>query len=295
VTPVPLGQEIYKEFSMLSEDAQKILSELNANTASEDANIRKLGWVIRIMEALRAPDGCPWDQEQTHDSLLKNLLEEAYEFVDAVKSGDDAAMQDELGDLFMQVVFHAQVAAEREAFNIGDVAEGLADKLIRRHPHVFGDRAATTVDEALDIWTGMKRVENADVWDPAQVPRSMPALLRARKVQQKTAKVGFEWDEVDGAFDKLEEEIAEMRAAVKAGKIEQIEDEIGDVIFGVVNIARYLKVCPEVALTATTDKFVRRFSYVIDSLRAKGLSPEDATLEEMDVFWDEAKEGERGG
>jgi tetrapyrrole methylase family protein/MazG family protein len=279
---------------MLSEEAQKILSELKADQASENEDIRKLGWVIRIMEALRAPDGCPWDREQTHESLLKNLLEEAYEYVDAVKSGDDSAMQDELGDLFMQVVFHAQVAAERGAFNIGDVVEGLTDKLIRRHPHVFGDRVANNADEALESWTDMKKLENPDVWDPAQVPRSMPALLRARKVQQKTAKVGFEWKEVDGAFDKLEEEIAEMRAAVKEGKIEHIEEEIGDVIFGVVNVARYLKVCPEVALTETTDKFIRRFSYVIDSLRSRGLSPEKATLEEMDVFWDEAKRLEGG-
>lgn len=274
---------------MLSDEAQKILSNLNADSISENESIRKLGWVIRIMTALRAPDGCPWDREQTHNSLLKNLLEEAYEFVETVKSGDDSAMQDELGDLFMQVVFHAQVAAERGAFNIGDMAEGLADKLIRRHPHVFGDRVANTADEALESWTDMKKLEKPDVWDPAQVPQSMPALLRARKVQQKAGMVGFEWEEADGAFDKLEEEIAEMWAAVKAGKIEHIEEEIGDVIFGVVNVARYLKVCPEVALTATTDKFIRRFAYVIDSLRARGLSPEKATLKDMDVFWDEAK------
>ena len=279
---------------MLSEEASKILSELYVNTASENESIRKIGWVIRIMEALRAPDGCPWDREQTHESLLKNLLEEAYEYVDTVKSGNDSAMQDELGDLFMQVVFHAQVAAERGAFNIGDVAEGLADKLIRRHPHVFGDRTAINADEALESWADMKKKENPDVWDPNQVPRSMPALLRARKVQHKAGKVGFEWNDVDGAFDKLEEEIAEMRAAVKSGKIDDIEEEIGDVIFGVVNVARYLKVCPEVALTATTDKFIRRFGYVIDNLRARGLSPEKATLEEMDVFWDEAK-GLEGG
>lgn len=279
---------------MLSEEVQKILTEIKADSVSENESIRKLGWVIRIMEALRAPDGCPWDREQTHDSLLKNLLEEAYEYVDTVKSRNDSAMRDELGDLFMQVVFHAQVAAERGAFNIGDVAEGLADKLIRRHPHVFGDRTAKDAEEALDSWADMKRQEKPDVWDPAQVPRGLPALLRARKVQHKAGKVGFEWDDVDGAFDKLEEEIAEMRTAVKSGKIENIEEEIGDAIFGVVNVARYLKVCPEVALTATTDKFIRRFGYVIDNLRARGLSPEKATLEEMDVFWDEAK-GLEGG
>lgn len=245
------------------------------------------------MTRLRAPGGCPWDRVQTHETLLQNLLEEAYEFVDTVRRGDDQDMREELGDLLMQVVFQAEVAAERDAFNLAEVAHDLADKLVRRHPHVFGNQQASNQDEALTSWNDAKKEEGAKKFSLTEVPKAMPALLRARKLTEKAARVGFEWPEIQGAIDKIDEELAEFKEAITEGDQEHIAEELGDLLFVVVNVARYVKICPEVALTKVNDKFVRRFSYIEQQLAAIGKTTTEATLEEMDAYWDEAKAREK--
>ncbi len=254
--------------------------------------LKEVGMVVRLMKHLRAPDGCPWDREQTHKSLLGNLLEEAYEFIDTVERDGDEMMCAELGDLFMQVVFHAQIASERGGFDLGDVARCLVDKLIRRHRHVFGDRTASSPREALEHWNHAKRSEGRVAERLEAVPRAMPALLRARKVQEKASLVGFDWRKVDGAVDKIEEELGEFKRALASGRREQAGRELGDLLFAVVNAARFAGQCPEVALSEAVNRFQRRFRHIESRLAERGLTPEAATLEEMDALWDEAKEKE---
>jgi len=280
---------------LTSDKTRQVLSKLEKEIKLPDDLLEKLGWVIRIMTRLRASDGCPWDKVQTHESLLKNLLEETYEFIDTVNNKDDKTMREELGDLFMQVVFHAEVAAERGAFNLADVAHDLADKLVRRHPHVFGDEKAKDQDEALTSWNNAKKKEGVAKIALEEVPLSMPALLRARKVQEKAGRVGFEWTQVEGAMVKVEEELIEFKKAIKSGYGKDTGEELGDLLFAVVNVARYVNQCPEVALTGTTDKFIRRFHYIEKRLKEEGKTPDDATLEEMDGYWEEAKVLENTG
>lgn len=251
--------------------------------------LEEFGTIIQIMTLLRAPGGCPWDRKQNHRSLLKNLLEESYEFVDTVEQGNDDEMRQELGDLFMQVVFHAELAAERGAFDIKDVARSLTEKLIRRHKHVFGETRAENSTEALESWNNAKQDERSGESVLAGIPLSMPALLRARKVQERASRVGFDWTEVSGAMIKLDEELGELKRAVTSGDVEKSGEELGDLLFAVCNVARFVGECPEVALTAAVNKFTRRFEHVEKRLSDQHRTPEDSSLEEMDRYWDEAK------
>jgi len=278
---------------LLSPEFTDLTHKIEAETPLPEGMLERLGWVVRIMTRLRAENGCPWDRAQDHKTLLKNLLEEAYEFIETVRLGDDAEMREELGDLFMQVVFHAEIAAERGAFHLGDVAEELTDKLLRRHPHVFGEVQAKDQDAALSSWIAAKQKEGWKEFALDEVPRAMPALLRARKVQEKVGQVGFEWPQADGALAKIDEELAEFREAVQSGDRERASEELGDLLFAVVNAARYVQQCPEVSLTVATDKFVRRFRHIESRLAEEHRTPRDATLEEMDRYWDEAKALER--
>jgi len=245
------------------------------------------------MSHLRAPGGCPWDAAQTRESLLKNLLEETYEVINAVESGDIEGMKEELGDLLLQVVFHALIASERNEFDLGDVARSLSDKLIRRHPHVFGEVKADNEEEALASWNAAKSAEGDHTTSLAAVPVTLPALLRARKVVDKAGSVGFEWSNISDALDKLDEEVGELRRAVNEGDDKQIRDELGDVLFMTACVARYIHECPELALQSTIEKFLKRFKYIEKRLAEKGSSPEQSTLEEMDSYWDEAKGKEK--
>lgn len=250
--------------------------------------------LVEIMARLRAPDGCPWDREQTHASLKKYLIEEAYEMLESIDEGDDAALAEECGDVLLQVVFHAQIAAEEGRFAIADVLDAINGKLIRRHPHVFGDRDAATADEVLRNWDADKRKEKPEresILDG--VPGALPALLRARQLQAKASRVGFDWERVDEVFDKLEEECRELRQARAEGRAETMREELGDMLFALVNVARYLDVDPEEALQQTNRKFIRRFNYIEKRLKARGRAPDESTLEEMDALWDEAKRMER--
>ncbi len=251
--------------------------------------LESIGLLMKVMARLRAADGCPWDRAQTHKTLLPNLLEEAYEYFTAVQEGDLKAMKEELGDLFLQIIFHSQIATERNDFTLGQASKELALKLIRRHPHVFGEKKASNSEEALAAWTGAKRREGEHTLNLELIPKAMPALLRARKIQEKAAKVGFEWSDIKGAMAKVEEELNELKRTIAQNDTAHAEDEIGDLLFAVVNVARYINHCPEVALTNTNEKFIRRFKFIETKLAEKGKTLNTVTLEEMDAIWEEAK------
>ncbi|MFN3821300.1 MAG: nucleoside triphosphate pyrophosphohydrolase [bacterium] len=249
--------------------------------------------LMKVMKRLRDPDGCPWDRSQTHQTLLGNLLEETYELFQAISSGDREAMREELGDLFLQVVFHAQIAREEGWFSLGAVCRELTEKLIRRHPHVFGPHHAGTPEEALSTWHRAKVKESPIASSLGAVPRAMPALLRARKIQEKASRLGFDWANYEGAWEKFLEEVKELSKAIEESHQERIAEELGDALFALVNVARFFHICPEVALIQTIEKFLKRFQQVEDRLRAKGISWNEASLSQMDAEWDEVKRSER--
>ena len=246
--------------------------------------------LLRIMARLRAPDGCPWDREQSHATLRQSVIEEAYEVAAAINTGDDANLREELGDLLLQVVFHAQMASERGDWNFDTVASGIVEKLVRRHPHVFGSENASDSAAVLTRWEEIKRAEKGTTAAASAldgVSEGLPSLMRAEKVQKKAAKVGFDWSELPPVVAKVREEIAEVEGAL--GDADKVEEEIGDLLFAVVNLARKLKVDGEVALQRATDKFATRFRQVESIARERGLALEKMTLAEMDEIWDAVK------
>lgn len=244
-----------------------------------------------VVHRLRAPGGCPWDQEQTHETLIPHVLEEAYEVVDAIRSGDPALICEELGDLLLQPVLHAEIAAGDKTFDLDQVATGLTEKLIRRHPHVFGDASANNSAAVLTQWDAIKRQEKGTQKEGHLhgVGNGLPALMKAQKLQKKAARVGFDWPEIAPVFGKIREEAAELEQAVAEGSAKNIEEELGDLLFSVVNLARKLGVESEAALALANEKFVRRFHAVEDTLTAQGKKLGEASLEEMDAAWDAAK------
>lgn len=251
--------------------------------------------LLDIMRILRGPGGCPWDHEQTHASLKDHLVEESHEVLDAIDSGDRSLLREELGDLLLQVVFHAQIATEASAFTFDDVARAIGDKLVRRHPHVFGSATADNPAEVLKNWEAIKKAERGD--KPRQtldgIPRSLPALRRAHLVQQRVARVGFDWDRIDGALAKLEEELAEIRAALAGGKEDEIREEIGDLLFAAVNVSRFAGHNAEEVLDQTIRKFVRRFDALEQKIHARGQTVSDLPLAELDQVWEEVKAEEK--
>lgn len=238
-----------------------------------------------IMDRLLAPDGCPWDREQTHESLLRYLIEESYEVVEAVKEEDMSKLQEELGDLLLQVVFHAALAEREGFFNLDDVARTVSTKMINRHPHVFGSLELKTSGDVLDHWEGFKQKEGKKQL-LSGIPTMLPALLRALKLQEKAARVGFDWPTIDGAIDKFAEEVAELKDAETPV---EIKEELGDLFFALVNVARMKDVEPEDALQGCNNKFSRRFNYIEDCVARSGRKIEELPLEELDALWDEAK------
>jgi MazG family protein len=257
--------------------------------------------LVSIMARLRAPGGCPWDREQTYASLSQYLLEEAYETFDAIHeadaTGDTANLREELGDLLLQVVFHSTIGAEKGDFTIDDVAAGVAQKLVLRHPHVFGDTKLEHAKDVLDNWDTLKANERAvsgkEVKDHDsildEVPVHFPALLEALKVTKKAAKVGFDWKDTEQIFDKLDEEIAELKVAIDEADTSHIDEEIGDLLFVIVNLARRLDIEPETALKKTNRKFRKRFRFIEDALAETGMSLEEASLDTMDGLWNDSK------
>ena len=265
--------------------------------------------IVKVMQRLRAEDGCPWDSEQTHISLKPYLIEEAYEVAEAVDEGDDDQLMEELGDVLLQVIFHAQIAAERGAFDADDVVRVLVEKMIRRHPHVFGDIEAKTAQAVTVNWEEIKRRERAAKGETRSsvlqgIPPGLPALMTARKIQQKAAKVGFDWDEVQGAYAKVLEELREFEDVIaRQGTAEkqgpeggdpELTGEFGDILFALVNVARHLRFDPEIALLQSVNKFKRRFLYIEAKAKEQGRSLTEMTLEEMDQLWEEAKASEGG-
>jgi MazG family protein len=253
-----------------------------------------------IMARLRARDGgCPWDVEQTFATIAPYTVEEAYEVADAIERGDLADLKDELGDLLFQVIFHARMAEEEGAFDFDDVARAVVDKMIRRHPHVFGDETYASLAEQKQGWDALKAAERAGKGrgGPASllddVPVGLPALTRAVKLSKRAAEVGFVWPAVADVVAKLHEEVGEMLAEIEAGDVEKARQEIGDVLYVMANLARNLEVDPDDALRYTNAKFVRRFKYVEAQLRARGKAPAESDLTEMDALWDEVKAKER--
>jgi MazG family protein len=264
--------------------------------------------LLAVMAALRTPgSGCPWDLEQTFKTIAPYTIEEAYEVADAIEKGDMGALKEELGDLLLQVVYHARMAEEEGAFAFAEVVEAITAKMIRRHPHVFGTEAERAAGAAPGFWQRIKAKEKASVAGGVldDVPAAIPALTRAVKLQDKAARVGFDWPSLAPVFDKLKEELSELENAVASGAgetasgsaadREKIEEEFGDLLFVVANVARHLKIDPEGALRAANQKFIRRFGRIEASLAADGRSPAQSTLAEMDRLWDQAKAEERGG
>jgi MazG family protein len=268
--------------------------------------------LIAVMAALRTPvTGCPWDLEQTFRTIAPYTLEEAYEVADAIERGDPVDLCEELGDLLLQVVYHARMAEEDGSFAFADVVDAITRKMVRRHPHVFGDEAARSAGAAKGFWEKIKAEEKAEkaakraalglkdaaarAGTLADVPPAMPALVRAIKLQDKAARVGFDWPGLDPVLEKLHEELGELDTARKSGTADEIEEEFGDLLFVVANVARHLKVDPESALRRANAKFERRFRRIEDKLAADGKTPAQSNLAEMDRLWDEAKAEEKGG
>ncbi|MCF7972902.1 MAG: nucleoside triphosphate pyrophosphohydrolase [Phycisphaerae bacterium] len=253
--------------------------------------------LVTIMARLRGEDGCPWDRKQTHDSLKRYLVEETAELLDAIDEQDDAAIQDELGDVLLNLLFHAQIASEEHRFDIQDVARNTCEKLIRRHPHVFGDTTIHTAEGVVAQWEQIKQVERqskTDRTEPAQsaihgVPRHLPALHRAAKVLNKAARVGFEWPTVEGVMDKIHEELAEVQQAIQSQDHKAVAEEIGDLLFAVTNLSRFLDHVPEQALHATVQRFEQRFKHMEQQLLAQGRLPQQCDLDELMTQWIQAK------
>ena len=253
----------------------------------KDFDITPLTDVMRI---LREPGGCPWDREQNHKSVRQNFIEEVYEFLEAVDADDEAGMREELGDILMQVVFHARMAQEAESFDLQDVIDEVTDKLIRRHPHVFGDVNVENSAEVLKNWDAIKKTEKTyrkSVLDG--VTKDLPGLLRAYKLQHKAAKVGFDWTKPEDCWDKVEEEIKELREAQAQGDKAHIEEEYGDLLFAMVNYGRLIGVEGEVAINGCNNKFERRFRYIEKKVGESGKEWKDFSLDELEAFWQEAK------
>jgi tetrapyrrole methylase family protein/MazG family protein len=247
-----------------------------------------------VVRVLRSPSGCPWDRKQTHETLREYAVEEVYELLDAIDQQDDEGIIEELGDILLQVMLHSQIGEDDGYFTVDDVIRGITGKMIHRHPHVFGDRDVSSVDEVLTNWEALKKEEKGETRQSVLdgVSKGMPSLAKAYQLQKKAAKVGFDWEEVQEIWQKLDEELAEVKEAIEANNQQEVEKEFGDVLFVIANLTRYYKINPEIALNLSNQKFISRFSYIEEQLGNQGKAIEDATLEEMDAYWDQAKERE---
>ncbi len=248
--------------------------------------------LVEVIRKLRSPGGCPWDIEQTHHSIRQNLIEETYEVIEAIDKEDTELLKEELGDVLLQVVFHSIIEEEQSSFNIDDVADGVCKKMIIRHPHVFSDVKADTTEQVLKNWDAIKmktKSQNTQSEVLNGISRSLPSLMRSQKIQQKAAKVGFDWDNVDGATDKLTEEIEELKEAIQEGNSDHIEEELGDVLFSAVNVSRFVKVDAEKALYNACEKFISRFSKMERLANEENIKINETSLEALDELWEKAK------
>ena len=249
--------------------------------------------LLKIMEVLRSPEGCPWDREQTHESIRKDFIEETYEVIEAINKKDKTLLCEELGDVLLQVAFHTQIEKEEGSFGIEEVTDGVCKKLIERHPHVFGEVKVSSTGEVLDNWDTIKRKTKGQKTQGSameKIPKELPALMRAQKIQSKAKKAGFDWDDVSGAYEALGKEIEELKEAEKSGDENKITDELGDVLFSVVNISRFLGVDSEEALTKSNNKFIERYLIVERLAKEREIDMQKSSIDELDKLWDEAKE-----
>ena len=245
--------------------------------------------LIDIIERLRAPDGCPWDKEQTHESLLPYFLEEAYELIESVELNDWETLKEELGDVLLHILLQAQIAKESNKFDIMDSIKGINVKLIKRHPHVFGNQKKNNSVQTKKDWEIQKHTEKRRESRLDGVPNKLPALVRAQRLQEKASYAGFDWDKIDGAWEKLDEELNELKQAQKLGRIENIKEEIGDVLFSVVNLSRFFNVAAEDMLRKANRKFIKRFKKVEQKIKEQGKKLEDSDLKEMEEIWEQLK------
>jgi len=250
--------------------------------------------LIDIMARLRGIDGCPWDRRQTRETLRPFLVEETYEILEALDRGDDQGLREELGDLLFHIIFMARIAHEEGAFDIDDVISGVAEKMVRRHPHVFGNAEVSGPHEVEANWAKLKAEEKPRGSLMEGIPQHLPALMRAYRLTQRASKVGFDWEDKGQVWEKLEEELKEFQEALIEGHKQELREELGDILFTLVNLARFVDVDPEDALRRVTNKFVERFHYIEKRLHEEGKDPQEATLDEMDVLWEESKGGKGG-
>lgn len=260
---------------------------------SNEKDLNKLIALIQLIKKLRAPDGCPWDQKQKKEDLGKYILEEAYEVVDSIDRKNPQELKEELGDLLFQILFLTEISAESNLFSLGDVMDGINEKMIRRHPHVFGKEKVNSVQEVKENWQKIKKQErhqqNKEENLFSSIPLSFPALKRAQKITSIASTYGFDWKDAQGILEKLREELQEFDHAVKTGSKNKIEEELGDILFTIVNLSRFFSVDAETALSRTTKKFLQRFSYITEKLSSLGITPAEATMTQMDDLWNEAK------
>ena len=249
--------------------------------------------LLRIMEVLRSPEGCPWDREQTHEIIRKDFIAETYEVIEAINKKDKTLLCEELGDVLLQVAFHVQIEKEEGSFGIEEVTDGVCKKLIERHPHVFGEVKVSSTGEVLDNWDTIKRKSKGQKTQGSameKIPKELPALMRAQKIQQKAKKAGFDWDDISGAYEALGKEIEELKEAQQSGDEDKITDELGDVLFSVVNISRFLGADSEEALTKSNNKFIERYLIVERLAKERDIDMPSSSIEELDKLWDEAKD-----
>ena len=249
--------------------------------------------LLKIMEVLRSDEGCPWDREQTHESIRKDFIEETYEVIEAINKKDKTLLCEELGDVLLQVAFHVQIEKEEGSFGIEEVTDGVCKKLIERHPHVFGEVKVSSTGEVLDNWDTIKRKSKGQKTQGSameKIPKELPALMRAQKIQQKAKKAGFDWDDISGAYEALGKEIEELKEAQQSGDEDKITDELGDVLFSVVNISRFLGADSEEALTKSNNKFIERYLIVERLAKERDIDMPSSSIEELDKLWDEAKD-----
>jgi MazG family protein len=271
------------------------MSAPSVHSASQLPQVARLR---EIVARLRAPDGCPWDREQTHASLRAGAIEEVYEMIEAIDAGDDPHFKEELGDLLLQVIMHAQIASEDRRFDLEEVASEVADKLVRRHPHVFGEQKLGDSDAVLKQWDEIKKEERRSKGAPANasaldgVSAALPALMRAEKVQKRAARVGFDWDQLHAVVEKIREEVSEVEQEIAAGDRAKLEDELGDLLFAVVNLTRKAKYDAEILLNQATNKFVRRFLALEKEAARQGRGLPEMSLPEMDAIWEKVKDAE---
>jgi tetrapyrrole methylase family protein/MazG family protein len=251
--------------------------------------------LVEIMDRLRGEDGCPWDREQTRETLKTYLIEEAYELLEALDADDPGLIREELGDLLFQLIFHARIASEKGEFDIWDVIDGITEKMVARHPHVFGDTEVQDSREVIQRWEELKKKEGKMKDSLLEgIPEALPSLLRAHRVQERVSRVGFDWEDIEGALEKVEEEFEEFRDALRKSERQQIEEELGDLFFSLVNLSRFVGINPEEALRKTVTKFARRFRYIEKKAEESSRSLSEMSLEEMEKIWQEAK-GREGG